>query len=73
LAVPLAVAAASFIAAVGTGIVWLIVPTIVAGPGAGVIALVFLAVSPDTNGPAAASTLQPPSSVHNAADFGEAA
>jgi hypothetical protein len=45
-------------AAVGTGITWLIAPAIVAGPGAGVIGLVFLALSSDTNGAAAASMLE---------------
>jgi len=53
LGAPFAVAAASFMAAFGTGITWLIAPAIVAGPGAGVIGLVFLALSSDTNGPAA--------------------
>ena len=57
LGAPFAVAAASFMAAFGTGITWLIAPAIVAGPGAGVIGLVFLALSSDTNG-LAASTLE---------------
>ena len=55
LGVPLAVAAASFMAAFGTGIAWLIAPTIAAGPGAGVIGIVFLALSSDTTGPAAST------------------
>ncbi len=41
-----------------TGITWLIAPAIVAGPGAGVIGLFFLALSSDTNAAAAASTLE---------------
>ena len=49
LGAPFAVAATFFMAAVGTGITWMIIPAIVAGPGAGVIALVFLALSSDTN------------------------
>lgn len=58
LGAPFVVAAASFMAAIGTGVTWLIVPAIVAGPGAGVIGLVFLALSSDTNGAAAASMLE---------------
>jgi hypothetical protein len=73
LAVPLALAAAFFVAAVGAGIDWLMVPTIVALPEVSVLALVFLALSSDSNGPVAASTLQPASSVHDSADFAEAA
>ena len=58
LGAPFVVAAASFMAALGTGITWLITPAIVAGPGAGVIGLVFLALSSDTNAAAAASMLE---------------
>jgi hypothetical protein len=57
LGAPFVIAAASFIAALSTGITWLIAQAIVAGPGAGVIGLVFLALSSDTNATAAASTL----------------
>ena len=58
LGAPFVVAAASFMAALGTGITWLITPAIVAGPGAGVIGLVFLALSSDTNAAAAATALE---------------
>jgi len=58
LGAPFVVAAASFMAVLGTGITWLIAPAIVAGPGAGVIAFVFLALSSDTNGAAAATMLE---------------
>ena len=58
LGAPFVVAAASYMAAIGMGITWLIAPTIVAGPGAGVIGLVFLALSSDTNTAAAATALE---------------
>jgi hypothetical protein len=72
LGAPFVVAAASFMAALGTGITWLIATAIVAGPEAGVIALVFLALSSDTNGPAA-STLEVASSTDGSRDMAEAA
>jgi hypothetical protein len=72
LGAPFAVAAASFMAAIGTGTTWLITPAIVAGPGAGVIGLVFLALSSDTNGPAG-STLEVASSTGASPVVAEAA
>jgi hypothetical protein len=72
LGAPFAVAAASFIAALGTGITWLIAPAIVAGPVGGVIGIVFLALSSDTNRPAA-STLEVASSTDAASVVAEAA
>jgi hypothetical protein len=57
LGAPFVVAAASFMAALGTGVTWLIALAIVAGPGAGVIGIVFLALSSDTNAAAAAPSL----------------
>jgi hypothetical protein len=73
LGAPFAVAAASFMAAFGTGITWLIAPAIVAGPGAGVIGLVFLALSSDTNAAAAAPTLEAASSTDASPVVAEAA
>jgi hypothetical protein len=73
LGTPFVVAAASFMAALGTGITWLIAPAIVAGPGAGVIGLVYLALSSDTNGAAAASTFEAASSTHASPVVAEAA
>jgi hypothetical protein len=58
LGTPLVVAAASFMAAIGTRVTWLIVPAIVAGPVGAVIGIVFLALSSDTNTTAVASTLE---------------
>jgi hypothetical protein len=58
LCAPLVIAAASFMAAIATGVTWLIAPAIVAGPGAGVIGFVFLALTSDTNAAAVASTLE---------------
>jgi hypothetical protein len=72
LGAPFAVAAASFMAAFGTGITWLIAPAIVAGPGGVVIGLVFLALSSDTNG-LAASTLEVASSTDASSVVAEAA
>jgi hypothetical protein len=59
-------------AAIGTGTTWLITPAIVAGPGAGVIGLVFLALSSDTNA-LAASTLEVASSTDASSVVAEAA
>jgi len=61
LGAPVAVAAAFFMAAVVTGVAWLIAPMIVAGSG-GAIAFVFLALTSDTNEPAAVSTFEAASS-----------
>jgi hypothetical protein len=73
LGAPFAVAAASFMAAFGTGLTWLITPAIVAGPGAGVIGLVFLALSSDANAATAASTLEVASSTDASSVVAEAA
>lgn len=56
-----------------TGITWLIVPAIVAGPGGGVIGIVFLALSTDTNSPAATSTLEAAPSTQDSPVVAEAA
>jgi len=53
------VAVAFFMAAIATGISWLIAPVIVAGPGGGVVALVFLALDSDTNGRVAVADGEP--------------
>jgi hypothetical protein len=58
LGAPFVVAATSVMATVSTGITWLFALAIVGGPGAGVIGIVFLALSSDTNAAAAAPTLE---------------
>jgi hypothetical protein len=73
LGAPFVVAAASFMAAIGTGVTWLIALAIVAGPGAGVIGIVFLALSSDTNAAAAASTLEAAPSTDASSVVAEAA
>ena len=73
LGAPFVVAAASFMAAIATGVTWLITPAIVAGPGAGVIGLVFLALSSDTNAAAAAPTLEATPSTDASSVVAEAA
>jgi hypothetical protein len=73
LGAPFVVAAASFMAAIGTGVTWLITPAIVAGPGAGVIGIVFLALSSDTNGAVAAPSLGRASSTDASPVVAEAA
>jgi hypothetical protein len=72
LGAPYVVAAASVMAAFGTGITWLFALAIVAGPGAGVIGIVFLALSSDTNA-LAASTLEVASSTDASPVVAEAA
>jgi hypothetical protein len=72
LGAPFVVAATSFMATVSTGITWLFALAIVAGPGAGVIGIVFLALNSDTNGPAA-STLEVASSTDASPVVAEAA
>jgi hypothetical protein len=72
LGAPFVVAASSVMATVSTGITWLFALAIVAGPGAGVIGIVFLALSSDTNGQAA-STLDVASSTDVSPVVAEAA
>jgi hypothetical protein len=50
---------AFFVAAIATGISWLVAPMIVAGPLGGVVALVFLALGSDTNGPITGTDAEP--------------
>jgi PAP2 superfamily len=57
LSVPVAVASAFFMASVGTGVAWLIAPMTVATP-AGAIPFIVLALTSDTNVPAAVSTFE---------------
>lgn len=59
LGLPFAIAASLITAAIGTGIPWLIGPAIAAGPGGGVVTLVFLAISSDTNSGVEALEVEP--------------
>jgi hypothetical protein len=73
LGAPFVVAASSVMATVSTGITWLFALAIVAGPGAGVIGIVFLALSSDTNAASAAPTLAVASSTDASPVVAEAA
>ena len=59
LGLPFALALTFCVAAIDTGISWLIAPMIVAGPLGGVVALVLLALASDTNGPVALTEGEP--------------
>jgi hypothetical protein len=73
LGAPYVVAATFVMATVSTGITWLFALAIAAGPGAGVIGLVFLALNSDTNAAAAAGTSQAASATETSPVVAEAA
>jgi hypothetical protein len=50
LGIPALFACIFMAAAIGTGIHWLIVFCLIFGPGVGVLSIIFLAISSDTNG-----------------------